>query len=163
MSFNDVFMLLIGWIHGMSAVVWVGGSLFYVLVLRPRHGIEDSASHWNPVVLDQFRSIVGTCIVLLVITGTIMLFDRITTYSIPQIYIYVVSLKIVLALWMFITARGMYHRFRHKLRTAEEPSKRLFGIMGLMFGVNRIVLLGVIVFLISEFLSFIHVQGLTGL
>ena len=163
MSFNDVFMLLVGWIHGMSAVVWVGGSLFYVLVLRPRHGTESSASHWNPVVLDQFRSVVGTCIMLLVITGTIMLFDRITTYSIPHIYIYVVTLKIILALLMFLTARGMYRRFRHRLQPVDAPSKRLFGIMGLMFGVNRIVILGVVIFLVSEVLSFIYVQGLTGL
>ena len=35
MTFGDVFFLLIRWFHGLAAVAWVGGGIFYLMVLRP--------------------------------------------------------------------------------------------------------------------------------
>ena len=106
MTLSEGFLLLIRWFHALAAVTWVGGSLFYVLVLRPqqRKAGADRAM-LGPEALNQFRGWVDTCIAVLIVTGTIMLFDRITSPSTESAYLITVSIKITLALWMFAIAR----------------------------------------------------------
>ena len=71
MNFLDVILLLIRWIHAVSAVAWVGGGMFYLMVLKP-------ATKGNPLDPDNasriardFRSLVYSVMALLLITGII--------------------------------------------------------------------------------------------
>ena len=36
MSLNDVLFLVMRWLHNIAAVAWVGGGIYYLLILRPR-------------------------------------------------------------------------------------------------------------------------------
>ena len=96
MTFGEGFMLLVRWFHAMAAVAWIGGSIFYVLVLRPaqrRAGVNGEAI--TPEVTTQFRGLVDSCIAVLLVTGTVMLFDRLTDSTTGTIYVATVSIKIV--------------------------------------------------------------------
>ena len=120
----------------------------------------------GPEALNQFRGWVDTCIAVLILTGTIMLFDRITSPSTEPPYLITVSVKIALALWMFIIARRRWQRRRSTLtQSISSPTPRrgrLARAMGLMSGINLIVILGIAVFFLSDLLAFIYLEGLTG-
>ncbi len=167
MTLNDGFLLLIRWFHALAAVIWVGGSLFYVLVLRSQ---QRRAGGQGPVMgpeaLNQFRGLVDTCIAVLLVTGTILLFDRMTDASTTSAYVVTVSIKIGLALWMFAIARRRWQRRRPTQIQPTSPSVPQRGLltraMGLMSGINMTVILGIAVFFLSDLLAFIFEEGLTG-
>ena len=164
MTLGDGFLLLIRWFHALAAVTWVGGSLFYVLALRPRArsaGAQPAA--FGPEALSQFRGLVDTCIAVLIVTGTVMLFDRLTSPFTPTAYIITVAIKIALALVMFAVARRRWRQRRSQAASSPMPRQGLITrAMGLMSGVNLIVILGIIVFFLSDLLAFIYQEGLTG-
>lgn len=164
---EEVFLLLIRWIHAMAAVIWVGGSLFFVLVVRPRNNSGSGGiSAMSSESLDQFRGLVDSCIAVLVVTGTILLFNRITDVSASSVYMITVTIKIGISLWMIAIAR---RRWRGRRSTNNEPPRMLVWhkrviarAAGLMSGINMTIILGVTVFFISDLLAFIFEQGLTG-
>ena len=167
MTLSDGFLLLMRWFHALAAVTWVGGSLFYVLVIRPQqHNAPEQGAMLGPEALTQFRGLVDTCIAVLIVTGTIMLFDRITSPSTPSAYLITIGVKIGLALWMFAIARRRWQR--RKSAQAQPPSpavvKRGFftKAMRLMSGINLTVILGIAVFFLSDLLAFIYQEALTG-
>ena len=167
MTLNDGFLLLIRWFHALAAVVWVGGSLFFVLVLRPQQRrAAGQGQMMGPEALNQFRGLVDTCIAVLLVTGTILLFDRITDVSTTTAYIVTVSIKIGLAMWMFAIARRRWQRRRTTQIQPTSPNVPHRGLltraMGLMSGINLTVILGIAVFFLSDLLAFIFEEGLTG-
>ena len=167
MTPGEGFLLLIRWFHALAAVTWIGGNLFYVLVLRPR---QRAAAGTGPVLppetLDQFRGLIDTCIAVLLVTGIILLIDRLADASTGTAYVVAVSVKIGLALWMFAIARGGRRRRRIAQNQSVSPSTTRRGLatraLALMSGVNMTVILGVAVFFISDLLSFLVEKGLTG-
>jgi uncharacterized membrane protein len=166
MTLNEGFLLLIRWFHALAAVIWVGGSLFYVLILRPQQRRSGGqGSMVGPEALNQFRGLVDTCMAVLLVTGTILLFDRITDASTTTAYIATVSVKIGLALWMFAIARRRWQRRRPaqiQPTSSSVPERRLLTrAMGLMSGINLTVILGIAIFFLSDLLAFIFEEGLT--
>jgi putative copper export protein len=149
----------------MAAVIWVGGSMFFVLVIRPQQW-RAGGQVMGPEALNQFRGLVDTCMAVLLVTGTILLFDRMTDASTTTIYIVTVSIKIGLALWMFSIARRRWQRRRSNQTQLTSPSVPRRGLlaraMGLMSGINLTVILGIAVFFLSDLLAFIFQEGLTG-
>ena len=167
MSLDEGLLLLIRWFHALAAVTWVGGSLFFVLVLRPQQSrAGGQGPMMGPDALNQFRGLVDTCIAVLLVTGTILLFDRITAASTTSAYIATVSLKIGLAAWMFAIARRRWRRRRPlQAQSASQgvaPRGRLARAMAIMSGVNLTVILGIAVFFLADLLAFIFEEGLTG-
>ena len=167
MTLGDGFLLLIRWFHALAAVTWVGGSLFYVLVLRPRaRAARAQETALGPEAISQFRGLVDTCIAVLIVTGTVMLFDRLTSAFTPTAYVVTAAIKIALALAMFAVARRRWQQRRSsRMQPASSPMPRqglIARAMGLMSGVNLIVILGIIVFFLSDLLAFIYQEGLTG-
>lgn len=167
MTLGEGFLLVVRWLHSLAAVAWVGGSLFYVLVLRPaQRRAGDAAQVVGPGSLEEFRSLVDTCIAVLIVTGTVLLFDRLTEGSVGTAYVAAISTKIGLATWMFAIARGRWRR--RKLASSQAISsptnqKRLLAkLMDLASGVNLTVILGIAVFFLSDLLRFLFERGLTG-
>ena len=121
MSISDVFLLLVRWLHLVAAASWVGGGVFYMLVLRPAiRRAGESGSTIPAAVGREFRSLVGLCIAVLVLTGAILTFDRLTSPATDTAYVATLAVKVSLAVIMFIMA----HRARRARRTAPDPSRR---------------------------------------
>ena len=165
-TLGEGFLLLVRWFHALAAVAWIGGSLFYVLVLRPaqrRAGGQGAAT--TREVQAQFRGLVDSCIAVLLVTGAVMLFDRLTDSTTGTTYVVVVAVKIGLALWMFAMARARWRRRRAAAQpedATETGRSKLSRAMGLMSGVNLSVILGIAIFFLSDLLRFIFERGLTG-
>lgn len=117
MTVSEGFLLLIRWLHNVSAVAWIGGSLLHILVLRPVLRAYPASSAIAQTIAVQFRSVIDVCILVLFVTGSIMLFDRITPGDLGTAYIVVVIIKITAALWLFLMA----YRLRRRLRSRSTP------------------------------------------
>ena len=113
MGVLDWILTIIRWGHAVAAVAWVGGGVFYLLVLRPAirrsQGIPPET---NAAIRDEFRGLVTTAIAVLLLSGAILSVARLTGDAASVPYAIVLGVKISLALYMFYVVmrvrRGSY-------------------------------------------------------
>lgn len=70
---------LLIWVHVLAACLWIGGSLFLVVVLLPVLRTDRWSEHYRPLLRDiviRFRSVAWGTLGVLVVTGTMLLVDR---------------------------------------------------------------------------------------
>ena len=165
MSVSDVFLLVVRWAHLVSAAAWVGGSLFYLLVLRPAlRRSPESSGVVNLAAASEFRALVDTSIFVLLATGVILTFDRLTPGVVGVPYVVTLSVKIALSVWMFALARDRRRR-TPLLEAYREPSPpattRLQKVARGVSGYNAVVILGIVVFLLSDLLKVLFEMALS--
>ena len=161
MSFTDVLLLVIRWLHALAAVAWVGGGIFYLLVLRPglRSDEGDSGEAVRRVG-EQFRHLVNTTIAVLLITGVILTLARLNSDYVGTAYIVVLVVKILMSLYMFYLVRFLRSRTYPEITPA--ASKGLQRITGMFTGATAVLVLGAIVFLLADILRDLIEIGIEG-
>ena len=157
MSVSDTFLLFVRWAHLVSAASWVGGSLFYLLVLRPAlRRSPGSSGGISAAAASDFRALVDTSILVLLVTGVILTTNRLSAGVVGVPYVAVLGIKIALSLWMFVLARGRRRRLA-LLNTRPEAGGTAGSSIGriarAVSGYNAIVILGIVVFLLSDLLK----------
>ncbi len=112
MSFVDIILSIIRWTHAVAAAVWVGGNLWYFLVLNPtlKKAPEQERPKLSSALSGAFRELTEVCIIVLAISGGVLTFDRLTNSKVGAAYITVLVVKILLALWMFYVAYALSKR-----------------------------------------------------
>ena len=116
------------WLHALAAAAWVGGSLFYLIVLIPTlKRVPDVPCALSAAIGVEFRTVVVTSIIVLVATGAILAFDRLTEVEPP--YAATLGIKVVLSLWMFALVRDRRRHARVLDAVDESPPRPrpLFG------------------------------------
>jgi uncharacterized membrane protein len=143
----------------------VGGSIFWVLVLNPsvKHSEISFIKKLHSRLSTEFRGLVDTCIFVLLVTGAIMAFNRLTPGDIGYNYALILGLKIVFVLGMFYIIRAKRHlNFISKSNLAghhEKPrSKRLTTLLN---GYNMVLVLGLLVYLLSDLLNLIYISTIS--
>jgi uncharacterized membrane protein len=166
MTTTDLFLLIVRWLHLISAVAWIGGSLFYLVVLRPALRRDPSSGRTvSEATAGEFRSLVDTAIFVLLATGVILTFNRLTPGVVGAPYGVVLGLKIALSVWMFVMARSRRRRtalMNAYLDAPEAPKSRLRAVMRAVSGYNSIVILGIIVLLLSDLLKVLYELAISG-
>ncbi|MCH2507256.1 MAG: hypothetical protein MK035_02070 [Dehalococcoidia bacterium] len=155
-------MIAVIWTHAIAATTWLGGSIFYIFVFKPQQ--EKFLESGNPLLIalaEQFRSIIGTCIVVLIASGTLLLFDRITDPSTTPTYIAVLATKIVLATWMFTIARRRWRSSKNNDGNIVRGNV-ITKLYGMSTGINLTLILGILIFFLSDILNALFIQGLSG-
>ena len=166
MNAGDVFLLVVRWLHLVSGAAWVGGSLFYLLVLRPASRRGGESSGLLTSAADEFRVLVNTCIAILVATGIIMSFNRLTDAVVGEGYVAVLALKAGLSVWMIVLVHA--ERRRRRARAAvgaaegSEPLSIPRWLVRAASGFNALVALGIAVFLLSDLLKVLYEIALAG-
>ena len=145
-------LVAIRWGHAVSAVAWVGGGIFYLMVLRPAirqsQGLPKDTGRAIGV---EFRGLVSTAIAVLLITGVILSASRLTEDVITSPYVMVLVVKIALALYMFYVVRFM--------RQDSYPEDRTLGdsrwqrLSGRLTGTTAILVTGIVVIGLSDILD----------
>ncbi|MEE8466323.1 MAG: hypothetical protein V3S68_07580 [Dehalococcoidia bacterium] len=116
MNVLDWILLVIRWGHALAAVAWVGGGIFYLMVLRPaiyrargqgQGRAQGLPPETNRAIGVEFRGLVSTAIAVLLLTGVILSVSRLTSDAITSPYVVVLVVKIALALYMFYVVRFM--------------------------------------------------------
>ena len=160
MSVTDIFFIVVRWVHLTSAAAWVGGSLFYLVVLRPSlRGSPNESREIKIAAGIEFRALVDTCILVLLATGIVLTFNRLNTNVVEIPYVAVLSVKIALSIWMFVIAKGRLPRIPI-INTSQEihPPVNTIPrrIIRAVSGFNAILVLGISVFLLSDLLKVIY-------
>ncbi len=157
MSLTDTFLLIVRWLHLVSAAAWVGGSIFYLIVLRPALRREPQASGLiSRAAATEFRALVETCVYVLIATGVILTLNRLTPGVVGAPYVIVLGLKIALSVWMFALAWSRRRRtsVTEAFREEDAPPATTFSkILRAISGYNTIIILGLIVLLLSDLLK----------
>ncbi|MYC07300.1 MAG: hypothetical protein F4X57_09040 [Chloroflexi bacterium] len=160
MSLSDAFFVVVRWLHLLSAAAWVGGGIFYLLVLRPTLRRSPEGSRLvNAAAASEFRALVETCVYVLIATGVILTLHRLTPGVVGLPYVVTLGVKIALSVWMFALAWSRRKRtsiteaFREE---APPPTTRLRKTLRAVSGYNTIVILGLAVFLLSDILKTLY-------
>jgi len=165
LNISDLFHVFIRWAHLISATAWVGGSIFWVLVLNPsvKHSEISFIKKLHTRLSTEFRGLVDTCIFVLLATGAIMTFNRLTPGDIGYQYALILGLKIAFVLGMFYMIRAKRHlNFISKANLAEHhgkpKSKRLTALLN---GYNLVLVLGLLVYLLSDLLNLMYISTIS--
>ena len=157
MTLSEGLLLLVTWLHGMAAVAWVGGGILYVVAIRPQQKSYGSSGQIPYFVsLGLFRHLVDVCIAILIVTGVILLFDKLSDSVTGGLYLSVLAVKVGLSLWMFAIARRRWGR-----REPEEKYSYKSGgqsgwqLTRRLSGVNLTVMLGMAVFFLADALRYL--------
>jgi putative copper export protein len=144
---GDWLLLGIRWVHLLAATVWVGGGLFYLLVLRPalRRAEPGVAAALGPAVGAGFREVVNLAIASLVVSGAVLTFDRLSRNA-GLAYAAVLALKVALAIAMFALAWELGWAGRRGARGRRWPISPagLLLVLGLVVFLLALVLRGLV-------------------
>ncbi len=153
MSLNDVLFLAMRWIHNLAAVAWVGGGIYYLLILRPRlrRSPEDTPNPGR-----DYLSLVNTAFGVLLVTGAVLTFHRVPSGFIGVPYVVVLAVKVLLAFSMFYLVRFLPSR---RADDSKSGSRRWLPVVS---NATSVVIIGVIVLLLADVLSSLFEQGLRG-
>ncbi len=142
----DYLALVLRWIHLLSAITLVGGSVFAFLVLRPWLASlpEQQRQKVRQELRGRWAAVVFTGIALLLVTGLVNIM-RINAQLPPDVrktYHPLLGIKVLVALGVFFLASALAGR--------SEAFQKLRSHWGRTLGV--VVLLGVLVVLLSGYL-----------
>lgn len=160
MDVLDWILVLIRWAHALGAVAWVGGGMFYILVLRPALHRSPANEQTNRTVGAEFRGLVNTAIAVLLITGIVLSASRLTADTVSIIYVVVLAVKIALALYMFYIVRFLRQRAYPEEVSAGAGWWPKFK-SGLT-GTTGVLVIGVVVIGLADVLSALFENGLAG-
>jgi uncharacterized membrane protein len=167
---QDIFALVMQWAHALAALLWIGGALFYALVLRPaQQRAQDSQSRQlNQAITQEFRSWVNLAIGVLVISGAALTLARLASGVATPAYIFFLGVKVLLALitfFLFFLVRSQQRRRASTSPTATGPAQRERSpwgrARGLLSGPTLILVLGITVFLLADVLRYLVERSLS--
>ena len=152
-------LVAIRWVHALAAVAWVGGSIFYIMVLRPsRRRMQLEAPESGAAIGAEFRSLVNTAIGVLLLTGVILSLSRLTADTVTAPYVGVLAAKIILALYMFYVVRFL----RPSIYTEEKDQGRGWWdrVRRSLTNTTAVLITGVVVIGLSDVLDALFEQAL---
>ena len=161
----DLLRVALRWVHLTAAVVWIGGTFFYLLVLRPSVKCADEASGWDSLrqgIERRFHEIVQLCILTFFISGGILTYDRLTSVNPGLDYIAVLVLKVLLVLWMVYISGGLRRSSARKPIGAQgREVSAAQGMLGrLRSPVVQVAVIGSVVLLLADVLKVIAENAL---
>ena len=160
MTVVDLLLLVIRWCHALGAVAWVGGGIFYLLVLRPAFRRAAPPPELNRSIGEEFRGLVNTAIIVLVVTGAILTASRLTADAAGGVYLGVLALKIILALYMFAVIR--FGRRRGGQPGDRGEPGRWGRLRAALTGPTALLVIGLAIFGLADLLGALFESGLAG-
>ncbi|MCC6173682.1 MAG: hypothetical protein IT305_00125 [Chloroflexi bacterium] len=145
MDATDALLIVMRWLHLGAAVVWIGAVWFDLFVATPSlegEYLETAQDRFN----GGMREIVQTSLIVFLVSGAIMTFERLSHGAAGSLYVGLLALKIFLALVMFQIA----FRFRRA-----RGGRRLVGLRWL-------VGLGLVILLLAVMLKWVYERALFG-
>jgi uncharacterized membrane protein len=156
-ALGEVLQATIWWAHTMATVAWIGGALFYLIVLRPATRAAGSVPELERAVSTRFRDVVEVSAVVLVVSGVILSAQRLSSGAADGRYAAVLALKVSLGLAMCALAWEL--RWPGRSRRPAAAGRRRLDRAAL----SRLTLvLGIMVILLAVVLRRLYEAGLGG-
>ncbi len=131
--------------HIVAGAAWVGGSLFYLVVVVPALRSFGPAPALAAKIAELFKRMVNICIGVLLLTGGYLVFDRLTQTTLGLPYLVVLGIKIVAAIVMFVLASYMA---QSNIRRLAKRSTRFSKVAP-----QLMLALGILVFILGAVLN----------
>ena len=155
---GDGLIVMVRWLHAIGAVAWVGGSAFFALIVRPAQRVDpEGVGRVVGRFVGPYRDMVDASIITIVITGLILTFERLTGNDASVAYFLVLSVKLVIAGWMFYMVWSL-----RRAGFIPEARSGLTQRLSWLFGYNALLAGGVIVFLLAGLLRAIFETAISG-
>ena len=159
MSVLDGILVAIRWGHALAAVAWVGGGMFYILVLRPSLRRAPAPGQTRQAIGAEFRGLVNTAIAVLLLTGVVLSVSRLTSDAVTVPYVAVLVAKVSLALYMFYVVRFLRSRAYPE---GARSDGGLLSRMGCLFtSTTAVLVIGVVVIGLSDLLDLLFENALS--
>jgi uncharacterized membrane protein len=137
--------------HLLAGAAWVGGSFFYLMVALPALRGGGSAPGTAGQMAALFKRMVTICTGVLLLSGAYLAFDRLTTTTLGWPYLFVLALKIGIALCMFALA---IYLGQSNIRRLAKRATRLSQVAP-----QLTLVLGVLVFVLGALLNILFETG----
>lgn len=168
MELNDLMLVAIRWAHALAGAAWVGGGLFYLLVLQPSlTDAEDDSTlkELKPKIAEAFKDVVDLSVMALIITGVIIAFDRLSHGNVSNLYVAILALKVAAAAGMFLLSWTLGHRNSAAVKAEHASSDQgatdpPTAVQKILSPSQIVLTLGVLVFLLASLLQVIYEKGL---
>lgn len=167
----DILTLAVRWVHAISSVMWIGGSVFYLVVLRPALRDADKSGGMpsrlvSRLVALHFREWVHVSMIALLVSGAILTFDRLTEPTVSALYIGALAAKIAIAFWLFGIGTATYRkRLIERAHEAQDIERSRRNTISHWFrplaSPSMIVYGGLIVILLSDLLNTAFEKGIS--
>ncbi|MEE9248114.1 MAG: urate hydroxylase PuuD [Dehalococcoidia bacterium] len=169
----DILNVAVRWIHAVSAVLWIGGSIFFLVALRPAlrdaSKREPAISRLIPsLVAAHFREWVHLSMVALLVSGAILTFDRLTEPSTSPAYVGTLVAKIAISFWLFGIGTATYRKKVIERAAVEERGEGHRGDTGGLYrwlrplaSPSMVVYGGLVVVLLSNVLKIVFEKGIS--
>jgi len=138
--------------HALAAALWLGGGAYYVLALRPAlRNADPAARELARAAQSEFGEWASVATIILIATGVVMSFDRLTNGQGSSTYVVLLGIKIVAAIAAFWLT-GTFVRNARRRRQSNSIISRSW----------LILMLGTIAFVIGVALSVVYPTGISG-
>ena len=148
-DFIDLITIFIKWLHSIAAMSWVGGSVFFALIIRP---VQSSMNRKYSVVFKNisiiYRDLVDISVIGIILSGIFLMFTKLSE-NITNEWMIVFIIKLFISVIMFY----LVWRFRQKDFSYTSNSKGMYGRLSFLLGYNAIIFFGVIIFLLTSTMS----------
>jgi uncharacterized membrane protein len=99
----DLLLVTLRWAHSLAAVVWIGGTIFYLLVIGPARaegGRNGEPPAFWAAASARYRELFEVSVFIFIASGALLTFDRLSRGA-GTAYAALLAVKIVLALAAF--------------------------------------------------------------
>lgn len=106
----EILRVALRWLHAVAAVAWIGGSLFYLIVLNPAFAssrTDPSSRALRTRINATFRDLVNAAVVVFALTGVVLLYDQLSRPGITLAYTFVVGAHAAMPIAMFLLAQQL--------------------------------------------------------
>jgi uncharacterized membrane protein len=97
---TDLLLVVMRSLHALAAMIWIGAICFELLVVLPALG-ETPPESVLAKMDGAMREIVQTSLIVFLVSGALLTFERLSRGAAGTTYVWLLVLKVVLALVMF--------------------------------------------------------------
>ena len=149
-----IFRIILG-IHLTAIAAWLGGILFFLLVLRPALKTM-SNPEMSRGVGRIFQEVSEIALWIVIGSGILLSLDRLLLANIQASYLVVLSIKIALVVWIALIAMNLWGRVSRTRPSVGGKSSFYTRLLRAAWSTNTQLVLGIVVVFLAEILRVIY-------
>ena len=154
-SIADILLLIVRWIHISTAVIWVGGGIFYLIAVRPiKYTANRYLNETIPSINKNLTHISDISILSLTSTGTIIMLNALLQQNLTALYISILVIKLFLSVLIFTITINKKRVSKYKV-LSDKTSNRIFKPFT---NYTFITLTGMVIIILSDILRSLNIS-----
>jgi len=122
--------------HSVAAVVWLGGGVYFLVALRPAAREADSAGQAVVAAAQKAYAEWGQIATIVLLgSGTVLIFERLSSAQGGWIYVVLLVIKVLAAVWAFVLVRTRVRAIRRRNGRASSELIITLGFVAFVTGV----------------------------